>query len=115
MLLTISTFGPCAPSTSLQAVPDLPPSNSSPATPPPANDLQRMAQLLRGNDRLFADLRALRAQIREALAYLNNPSANHLLALARLHRLQTRRSRTLALLRSHRIEAQTLLARYPSS
>ncbi|HEU5117431.1 MAG TPA: hypothetical protein VFT74_12375 [Isosphaeraceae bacterium] len=74
-----------------------------------------MAYLLQSNNRLFADLRALRAQIREALTYLNNPSANHLLALAQLHRLQTRRSRTLSLLRSHRIEAQNLLARYPSA
>lgn len=92
----------------------LPTATDSPATGA-NNDLRRMAQLVHLNNQLFDDVKALRVQIREALAYLSRPHANHALALARLHRLQTKRSGLLALLRSHRIEALALLARYPSS
>ncbi len=84
----------------------------------PANDLERMAQLVRLNNRLFAKLKALRVQIREAIAYSHRPNANRHLAIARLDQLQAKRSRSLALLRSHRYEAQSLLAHYqtqPSS
>lgn len=93
----------------------MPASNSCPKPEPIPNDLQRMAQLLQLNDRLFVELRALRAQVREAWSYLLRPDSNQTLGLARLQRLQAKRSGTLALLRSYRAEAQALLVRYPSA
>lgn len=82
---------------------------------PPLNALERMAQIVRLNDQLFDRVRTLRDQIRQAELYLDQPGSNRSLAMARLQRLKTRRSGTLAQLRANRFEAQALLARYPSS
>jgi hypothetical protein len=74
-----------------------------------------MVGLLRRGERLLAELRACRARIAEARAYLDRPDANPTLGLARLEQLRAKHSGWLALLRAQRIEARDLLGDHESA
>lgn len=70
----------------------------------------RIVRLLKDNERLSADLKAIHSQIGQARAYLAAPDCHLPLALATLTRLKSKHSGLLALLRANRIEALRALA-----
>ncbi len=88
-----------------------------PATNPPAlaNPLERLAQLIRSNDRLLDDLATSRQRIVAALTYLDKPGCNARFASAHLDRCRNRHAAILAQLRANRIEALDLLGAEPGS
>ena len=82
------------------------------ATPAGSSDgaFARLANLVRSNDRLMADLKALDARLADAKAYLARPDANVALGRAQLERVRASRSRVLAILRANRLAAREFLA-----
>lgn len=83
-----------------------------PSSPPPiaVNPLERLAQLLRANERLMGDLATSRARIWDARAYLDGPGGDLHFGEAHLDRCRIKHSGILAQLRANRIEALGLLA-----
>jgi hypothetical protein len=75
------------------------------------NDFETLVGIVRINERLFADLHALNVKLRQARAYLAEAGCNRSLGYANLSHLRTKRSGTLALLRTNRLEAWEILAR----
>ena len=76
----------------------------------PEAEFAKLARLVRSNDRLLADLRALRPRLAAARAYLAEPGCHVRLGASYLGRLRDRQSQILASLRSNRLEARALLA-----
>ncbi len=70
-----------------------------------ADPFGRLVRLMKTNERLFADLKALDAKVGQAKSYLLAPDSHLPLALANLARLKSKHSGLLALLRANRIEA----------
>ncbi len=77
-----------------------------------SNDFERMVRLLKSNESLFEELRALRRRIQGVRAYLADPSGNPAVGRAFYTRLRAKHSGVLALLRANRIEAQQILDKY---
>ena len=75
----------------------------------PENDLEKLARLIRGNDRMAAELRSIAARLESAQEYLAKPGCNLPLGVAYFDRLRTRRSAVRAILRFNRLEARALL------
>jgi hypothetical protein len=82
----------------------------SPAADSPEDAFARLAALVRSNDRLLAELKALDARLAEARAYLATPLANLQLGQAHRDRIQARRVRVLTILRANRLAAREFLA-----
>jgi len=78
--------------------------------PESENEFAKLARLVRSNDRLLKELRALRPRMVSARAYLTELGCHVELGQMYLQRLQDRRSRALSGLRANRIEARELLA-----
>jgi len=74
-----------------------------------ADPFGRLVGIMKSNERLFADLRALEVKIGQAKSYLAAPDSHLPLALANLDRLKSKHSGLLALLRANRIEALVAL------
>ncbi len=87
------------------------PRGGRPAPAIAANPLERLAQLMRSNERLMDDLAASRARLETARAYLDEPGGNAPLGTAHLDRCRVKHSGILARLRGNRIEAFDLLGR----
>lgn len=76
----------------------------------PDDAFAKLALLVYANDRLIAELRAIRQRVERASAYAKDPTANPSLANACLERLRARRSRVLVLLRANRLAAEAFLS-----
>ncbi|RUL87251.1 hypothetical protein TsocGM_13590 [Tautonia sociabilis] len=81
----------------------------------PGDEFGRLVRLVRENERLHAELEAVRVRTNRAWAYLSEPGCNAALAMAQLDRLRLRRSALLAHLRANRIEARELLGGRPTA
>ncbi len=75
-----------------------------------ANPLERLAQIMRSNDRLMDELAVGRERVARARAYLDEPTCNARFGAAHLDRCRAKHAGVLAQLRANRIEALDLLA-----
>ena len=74
------------------------------------NIFERLVGIMRENERLLLDLKAMTQKCQAARAYLAAPDCNVTLALANLNRLREKRSGLLAVLRANRLAGEDLLA-----
>ena len=70
---------------------------------------ERLVRIMKENERLLLELKALDARIGAARAYLAGPGCHLPLALGNLAHLRTKRSGLLTLLRAGRIAAEAIV------